>query len=216
MKKYNYFNLLFILPFLLGLYVAVNDGIIYPFEKALFDGLRVLAPYADIPMRVITELGSAVGVICVTVLIVIISAIKKHFLDFGIPVALTAIISRVINIALKNILDRPRPEFKVLEASETSFPSGHAQNNIALYLAILLAALLILKTPKLRRVVTVGCIALPIIIGITRVYFGVHYISDVIAGWSMGILVAYNFIYLYFRFIYPYFNKEEKTGNEMS
>ncbi len=216
MKKYNYFNLLFILPFLLGLYVAVNDGIIFPFEKALFDGLRVLAPYADIPMRGITELGSAVGVICVTVLIVIISAFKKHFTDFGLPVTLTVIISRIINTLLKGILDRPRPEFKVLEVSESSFPSGHSQNNMALYLAILFVALLLIKAPKIRLALKIGCVVLPIIIGITRVYFGVHYISDVIAGWSVGVLVAYNVYYLYFKFIYTCFNIKEKTEDEMS
>lgn len=216
MKKYNYLNLLFIAPFLLGLYVAINDGIVYPFEKALFDALRVLAPYADIPMRAITELGSAVGVICVTVLIVVISAIKKHFTDFGLPVALTVIISRIINITLKNVLDRPRPEFKVLEASESSFPSGHSQNNMALYIAILLVALLISKAPKGRLALKISCIVLPVIIGITRVYFGVHYISDVIAGWSIGVIVAYNIHYFYFRFIYPLFAVKEKTENEVS
>ncbi len=216
MKKYNYLNILFLVPFLLGLYVALNDGIIYPFERAVFDALRVLAPFADIPMRALTELGSAVGVICITVIIVIVSAIVKHFTDFGLPIALTAIISRIINITLKGVLDRPRPEFKVLEASESSFPSGHSQNNMALYLAILFAALLICKAPKMKFALKIVCIVLPIIIGITRVYFGVHYISDVIAGWSVGVIVAYNVYYLYFRFIYPCINKKDKNKNEMS
>lgn len=212
MKKYNWYNLLFFVPFFLGLYIAVNDGVIYNFEKMLFDVMRSIAPYADIPMRAITELGSAVGVICVTVLIVVISAVRKHFTDFGLPVALTVIISRIVNIVLKNVLDRPRPDFKVLEASESSFPSGHSQNNMALYLAILFAALLICKAPAVRTALKTVCIVLPLVIGITRVYFGVHYISDVIAGWSMGAMLAYNVYYFYFKFVAPKFKTKEITN----
>lgn len=211
MKKYNWCNLLFILTFALGFAVAINDGAFYQIEKVFFDAFRGIAPYADIPMRALTELGSAVGVICVTALLVIISAVKKHFTDFGLPVALTVIVSRIINMGIKNLLDRPRPDFKVLEASESSFPSGHSQNNMALYIAILLAALLICKLPKARLTLKIVCIALPIIIGLTRIYFGVHYISDVISGWSIGVMVAYNVYYFYFKYIYPKFNVKEKS-----
>ena len=200
-KKYNPLNFLFFIPFFFGLYVAVNDGVIYPVEKSVFEILRKLAPAADIPMRALTELGSAVGVIAITALIVIVSIFKKRFFDFGLPVALVTIVSRIVNITIKSLLDRPRPDFKVLEASESSFPSGHSQNNMALYLAILFAILLISNAQKIRLTAKVCCIALPIIIGITRIYFGVHYISDVISGWSLGVIVAYNVSYLYFKYL---------------
>lgn len=208
-KKYNFANFLFLIPFFFGMYIAINDGVIYPFEKAIFLFLRNLAPAADIPMRVLTELGSAVGVIAITVLIVVVSITVKHFFDFGLPVALVTIISRIVNITIKNLLDRPRPDFKVLEASESSFPSGHSQNNMALYIAILFAALLIVKSSKIRITLKIVCVALPIIIGITRIYFGVHYISDVISGWSMGVLVAYNVSYLYFKYLSNHKKKDD-------
>lgn len=216
LKKYNFANFLFLVPFFFGLYVAVNDGIIYTFEKAVFSFLRNLAPAADIPMRVLTELGSAVGVITITAVIVIVSIIVKRFFDFGLPVALVTIISRIVNITVKNLLDRPRPDFKVLEASESSFPSGHSQNNMALYLGILFAALLIANSDKIKVALKIGCIALPVIIGITRIYFGVHYISDVISGWSLGVIVAYNVTYLYFKYLSKYKKKEEDSVENKS
>lgn len=216
LKKYNFANFLFLVPFFFGLYVAVNDGIIYTFEKAVFSFLRNFAPAADIPMRVLTELGSAVGVIAITAVIVIVSIIVKRFFDFGLPVALVTIISRIVNITVKNLLDRPRPDFKVLEASESSFPSGHSQNNMALYLGILFAALLIANSDKIKVALKIGCIALPIIIGITRIYFGVHYISDVISGWSLGVIVAYNVTYLYFKYLSKYKKKEEDSVENKS
>ncbi len=212
MRKYNYWNLLCLIPFGLGLYVALNDGIILGFEKGVFDLFRKLAPAADIPMRALTELGSAVGVIAITVLLVIVSLFVKRFLSFGLPIALATIISRVINMLLKNSLMRPRPAFRVIEAHESSFPSGHSQNNMVLYIAVLIALLLIVKAPKLRLWLKIICIALPVIIGLTRIYFGVHYISDVIAGWSVGVLVAYNVLYLYFNVLYTDWKKEDKNA----
>lgn len=210
LKKYNYFNLLLFIPFGFGLYIALNDGIILTFERGVFDTLRTLAPYADIPMRALTELGSAVGVIAITALIFLFTLIfNKHFFDFGLPVTFVAIISRVINITIKNTLMRERPAFKVMSASESSFPSGHSQNNMALYIAVLLTLLLIVNAPKIRMWLKIGCIALPLIIGITRLYFGVHYFTDVIAGWSLGAIVAYNVLYFYFKIYRGIVNKDD-------
>ncbi len=211
LKKYNYLNLLLLIPFGFGLFVAINDGIILGFERGIFDALRNLAPFANIPMRALTELGSAVGVIAITSLIFLITLIfNKHFFEFGLPVTIVAIISRVINITIKNILMRERPDFKVMHASESSFPSGHSQNNMALYIAILITFLLIVNAPKIRTWLKIGCIVIPIIIGITRLYFGVHYFTDVIAGWSLGAIVAYNVIYFYFK-IYRRITKEDDS-----
>ncbi|MEE0927677.1 MAG: phosphatase PAP2 family protein [Acutalibacteraceae bacterium] len=211
MKKFNYWSLLLLLPFVFGFSVALFEDNFYTVEKAVFDFLRNLAPAFDIPFRALTELGSAVGVILVTVIIFIVSAItKKYFFTFGLPVAITAIVSRVINITIKNTFMRPRPDFKVLEASESSFPSGHSQNNMALYIAILLVALLIVTLPKWRTVLKITLIALPLIIGITRIYFGVHYISDVIAGWGLGAFVAILTNFVYFKIYYAL--KEKKNA----
>ena len=200
MKRFNPWTLLLLIPVALGSFIAFSGNMFYSIEKAFFDGLRVLAPAFDIPARAITELGSAVGVISICVIILIITLIKrKYFFTFGLPVIITSIVSRIINIVLKNTIDRPRPDFKVLEASESSFPSGHAQNNMALYISILLVALLIDMAPKYKLVLKITLIALPVIIGITRVYFGVHYISDVLAGWGIGALVAVITYCIYFK-----------------
>ena len=173
------------------------------------DALRVLAPACDIPFRVITELGSAVGVIAITSIIFIASIFKKRFFDFGLPVAVTVIVSRIINITIKELINRPRPDFKTLAASEASFPSGHSQNNMALYIAVLLVTLLILKAPKYIKISKIVFIALPIIIGITRIYFGVHYVTDVLAGWGLGAFIAITVHCIYFYF----YNKRRKIKN---
>lgn len=199
-----------VIPIALGSFIAFSGDKFYELEKAIFNAVRMLAPFADIPSRAITELGSAVGVISVTAIILIATIIKKeYFFTFGLPVAATSIVSRIINITIKNLIDRERPDFKVLQASESSFPSGHAQNNMALYISILLVALLIDIAPKWRCTLKISFIALPIIIGITRIYFGVHYVSDVLAGLGIGALVAVVTHYIYFKI---YYNLKEKSN----
>lgn len=215
MIKYKWANLLCLVPFFLGLYVALSGDTFYEIEKVIFNISRIISPYADIPMRVITELGSAVGVILIAVIIVVWSASKKHFLDFGLPIALTIIISRIVNVILKYSFDRPRPDFKVFDATESSFPSGHSQNNMAFYIIILLVALMICNNHKKRLILKISLVSLPLLIGLTRVYFGVHYISDVLSGWSIGFIIAYNCYYIYFKYLYPKLKREEKI-NELS
>lgn len=209
-EKYNPWYLLLIIPFALGFTVALLEERFYFAEKAVFDALRLMSPWADLPMKVLTELGSAVGVISMTVVILIASAITKRFMTVGLPVAIASLLSRGVNILLKNIIDRPRPDFKVFAAGESSFPSGHAQNNMALYISLLLVLLLVVTAPKWRITLKITLIALPVIIGVTRLYFGVHYLSDVVAGWSMGALVATFAVWAYFK-IYNHL-KEKKNA----
>ena len=81
---------------------------------------------------------------------------------------------------------------------------------MALYIAILLVALIIVSAPKWRIVLKVSLIAVPLLIGITRIYFGVHYVSDVIAGWGLGAIVAIVTHYFYFKIYYSV--KEKKNA----
>ena len=210
MKKFNFFTLLLLIPIAVGAYVAFFEDKFYNIEKAAFSALRTMAPAMDVPARLITELGSAVGVISVTAIILIVTIIKKeHFFTFGLPVAITSIVSRIINIIAKNLIDRARPDFKVLSAGESSFPSGHSQNNMALYIAVLLVVLLIDLSPKWKLALKISLIALPLLIGVTRIYFGVHYVSDVIAGWGIGAVVAIITHWAYFKI---YTNVKDKEN----
>jgi undecaprenyl-diphosphatase len=208
MKKFSIWSVLLLLPFGMGLAVALTECI-SGFERSVFDLLRVLKPAHGL-LVAFTELGDTIGVVSVTALILLVTAItKKYFFTVGMPSAITVIISRIVNVILKNVINRERPEFKVIFADESSFPSGHSQNNMALYIALLICLLLIVSSVKWRVVLTVSLIALPVIIGITRIYLGVHYISDVIAGWSMGAFVAITVNYFYFKIYYRIKDKKD-------
>lgn len=94
----------------------------------------------------------------------------------------------VLNTLLKRGFDRPRPELvaHMVEVHTTSFPSGHAMLSAIGYLT--LGALLAgAATEKRRRFYILGvAVALTLLIGASRVYLGVHWPTDVLAGWCLG------------------------------
>ena len=103
-------------------------------------------------------------------------------------VGLTALGEALLNEVLKAIFERPRPDLVAhgVEVTTTSFPSGHAMAAAALYLT--LGALLV-RTQKQRAVkaaIMSAAVLMALAIGISRVYLGVHWPSDVIAGWLAG------------------------------
>jgi undecaprenyl-diphosphatase len=79
---------------------------------------------------------------------------------------------------------RPEEDMRLVEVSYQSFPSGHAANSTIAYVAL---AVLLFDDPKHRRVVTAGAMVLALLIGISRPMLGVHWPSDVIAGWAFGL-----------------------------
>ena len=102
MKKFNFWTLLALIPVFLGAFIAFSGDRFYEIEKAVFDAVRILSPAFDIQSRIITELGSAVGVVSLTVIVLIVTAVsKKYFFNFGLPVAITSLVSRIVNITAK-------------------------------------------------------------------------------------------------------------------
>lgn len=92
-----------------------------------------------------------------------------------------------LNSLLKLAFSRPRPVLlaHLTEVGGYSFPSGHAMAGAAIYGA--LAVVAALRFPRQRPWVVAPCAMLVLAIGTSRVYLGVHYPSDVLAGWALGV-----------------------------
>ena len=94
----------------------------------------------------------------------------------------------LLTTILKGFFDRPRPEFvaHIVDASTASFPSGHATMSAVVYLTLggILAASQ--KERRLKAFVLGFAILLTLVVGFTRLYLGVHYPTDVLAGWALG------------------------------
>jgi undecaprenyl-diphosphatase len=80
---------------------------------------------------------------------------------------------------------RPEENLRLAEVHYQSFPSGHSANSMIVYLGI---ALLAFDDPRHRRMAVAGALLLSFLVGLSRPMLGVHWPSDVVAGWSFGAL----------------------------
>src|SRR5262249_29072988 len=95
----------------------------------------------------------------------------------------------LIDLGLKTLIDRPRPEFKDRAVPETneSFPSGHSMGSLIGYGLVAYWCLLFVRRPALRFA-ALGCLAvLVLLIGFSRMYLGAHFFSDVLGGYAIGL-----------------------------
>jgi len=136
----------------------------------------------------ITALGSAT-VLGLSVLAVTGYLLLQRMWRTGVFVFLASFGGWFINGALKELFQRPRPDVvpHLREVMTMSFPSGHALTSAVVYLT--LGALLMRIAD--RRLVKLYCmlvaVSATILVGATRVYLGVHYPTDVLAGWLIGL-----------------------------
>lgn len=139
-------------------------------------------------MRDITALGSAPVLVLFVLAVVIALAVRRQY--HGVALVLAATVgARLLNVSLKALFARPRPDLvqHLTEVRSASFPSGHAMDSAVIYLT--LAALLArLVVPRALKLYFVGvALLLTFLVGLSRVYLGVHYPTDVLAGWMAGL-----------------------------
>jgi membrane-associated phospholipid phosphatase len=148
---------------------------------------RATDPLTDL-FHGITFLGNFVTLLAVTVLAVTILWRRRERTD-AVFVGLAFVGAQVLSSGMKLGFRRDRPFFPDPLATEStfSFPSGHAMVSLAVYGAIALVLARRLSTNG-RRALLVGVVAVLVLaIGFSRLYLGVHFLSDVLAGYAAGI-----------------------------
>lgn len=107
-----------------------------------------------------------------------------------LALALTALIAAggLLNSLLKYSFVRPRPNIvpHLVDVSSASFPSAHAMNSAMVYLTLGVLLASAEPTWRVRMFLMSAAILLTLVVGISRVYLGVHWPTDVLAGWSVG------------------------------
>ena len=151
----------------------------------------LISDFATPIAKFITNFGGAIFLITLTVILVILIKNKK----IGLSIFSNLIIITVLNQLLKRILQRPRPtEFRIIEETGYSFPSGHSMVSMAFYGYLIY---LIYKYVENRYVKWISIVLFSILIcsiGVSRIYLGVHYTSDVLGGFLVSISYLILFI----------------------
>ncbi len=159
--------------------------------------------------KFITNFGGAWWLISLSIISLVLFIILKNKL-IGFFIILNLAISGFLNQLLKNIVQRPRPtEYRLIDESGYSFPSGHSMVSAAFYGLFIY---LIFKNVK-NKYIKWGAISLLsiliILIGASRIYLGVHYTSDVLAGF----LISISYLVIYTSIINDYLpNKDTKES----
>ncbi|MGN6587807.1 MAG: bifunctional DedA family/phosphatase PAP2 family protein [Solirubrobacterales bacterium] len=135
--------------------------------------------------KVVTWFGSGAAVWGLAAICAALLAWRRRWAEFWVLVA-GMVITQVGIDGIKDAVDRPRPPDPLVATEGSSFPSAHAAHAV-FYLWLAVTIVLRLRPGMARgaAVVTAGFV-LTALIGLSRVYLGVHYLSDVSAGWALG------------------------------
>jgi undecaprenyl-diphosphatase len=145
--------------------------------------------------KVVTLAGNVVVLAVLTALLAGF-LVRRRRLDEAALLCFGALGIELLNAGLKLLFHRPRPELAYVHLDTYSFPSGHAAGASAVYGLVLY--LLARRAATSRRVVAgAAFVALVAIVGFSRLYLEVHYLSDVLAGTSLGTAWAASFLFLY-------------------
>ena len=155
-----------------------------------FLSTHVISDFATPIAKVVTNLGGAPISIAITIILLIVLKNRK----MSLSIALNLIIITLLNLLLKNIVQRPRPtEFRMINETGYSFPSGHSMVSMAFYGYLIYLIYKKIDNKILKWILISPLSVLILSIGISRIYLGVHYTSDVLAGF----IISFSYLIIY-------------------
>ena len=141
--------------------------------------------------KTITALGSAKFLIGLSIILILIIKNSK----ISLYILLNLLLSSTLNSILKKIVIRPRPlEINLIKEKGYSFPSGHTMTSVAFYGFLIYLIYKYIKNKYLKYSLISLLTIVSLLIGLSRIYLGVHYLSDVIGGIIFGLIYLIIFI----------------------
>ena len=151
--------------------------------------MKLRNPPLTIFMKTITKLSNTSFIIILAIILTLLFLWKWKNIQIAQLIPCNLIASALLNQILKLIFQRERPNgYRLIEMSGYSFPSGHAMVSMAFYGLLIYIIYRLVKNKNLRNILIAVNVLIIILIGISRVYLGVHYLSDVLTGYSISII----------------------------
>ncbi len=151
-------------------------------------------------VKFIANLGGAIFLISFSIVLFLVIKNKK----IGLSIIANLGIVTILNQALKFLLRRPRPTgYRLVEETGFSFPSGHSMVSLAFYGYLIYLVYKYIKNKYIKWTIITLLSMLILSIGISRIYLGVHYTSDVIGGF----LMSFSYLVIYICIVKKYLIK---------
>jgi membrane protein DedA with SNARE-associated domain/membrane-associated phospholipid phosphatase len=168
-----------------GFYLGAHPGPTALDTSAFNLGRDLRATWLVDVAKVVTWLGSAAVTLPLAAVVGVVLGMRRRWTDLivlGVAVAITYLAVDVV----KAMVDRPRPPDPFVASAGSAFPSGHsAHAMIYPWLVLLIAARAHLRPSPATTALAIG-FGLALVVGLTRVYLRVHFMTDVLGGWGLG------------------------------
>lgn len=192
MRKYGKWIL--VILFLVIFFEMIEDifqNEIHNFDNTIYYLVEktIHYPVTEI-MKIITVLGSAIPILTICIVSFVLFKNKVY----GKYISLNLFVIVLLNQTMKHVFQRPRPtQFRLIDESGYSFPSGHSMVSMAFYGFLLYLVWKKVKNPYAKWGICSLLSLLIFFIGYSRIYLGVHYASDVMGGFcfSLAYLIVY-------------------------
>ena len=180
-----FFSILFII-----LLILIKTNLIYDFDISIY---KLIASHINDNFtnffKLMTFLGEGVSIASFCLIALFISFILKKR-NIGLSIAACVTFNSLFSEELKRIIQRPRPEIlRLVNESSYSFPSSHTLASVTLCGMIIYFVLKSEISKTLKLILTTILILFPTLIGISRIYLGVHNASDVLGGAILAIIL---------------------------
>lgn len=163
---------------------------IHQFDYSIIQYVQgfISEPITNLVLK-ITFLGSSIGIAIITFVFSLILVLFRKYL-LGIYLLMSVAVGYVgLNTVLKHIFQRERPSIlRLVEEHGFSFPSGHSMGSMVLFGSLLFIVFKLSKSASVRVIGVIAALTIILIIGLTRVYLGVHYPTDIVGGYTAGIV----------------------------
>ena len=174
----------------LAAYITYQVGVVYqtnplPLDTAVQNAFfSIRGPVLNPLVIAITHLSDTVTIVAFCAILLILPNRKKY----GLPVSLASLGGLAIYKPMKHIFLRARPDaaLHLVKQGGFSFPSGHSVTSVIFYGLLIYLLNKHCKNEKLKTILSAVCGFLALTIGPSRIYVGVHWPTDVLAGWCIG------------------------------
>ena len=190
-------NILSVLVFLVMVIAYLAGSSFQGMDNWVNDGMSSLENGFLVEVfTLITYIGNVLSLIVMTLIVIVILLFKKRWnqLVVFMPSMLSGWITYPV---LKALIQRARPEGPLVEVWGHALPSGHASMSMIMFAGMIYCFRGDIVKRFQRRSFTFYCVALIVLVGFSRIYLSVHWLTDVLAGYGLGLFLLTGFILLF-------------------